>query len=75
MSFDPILDKPIKGARNLAIAANVIDEKTGEPDERAMYHGLEAGHYDATKRGRQWESTLRRLLGPHLAHLNKQNTA
>jgi len=72
--FDPILDKPIRGVRDIAIAANIVDEN-GEPDERAAYYALEAGHYDASKRGRIWESTLRRLLGPHLGHLTKQNAA
>jgi hypothetical protein len=66
--FDPVLDKPIRGARNIAAAVNLYNE-AGEPDERAAYHALEAGHYDATKRGRTWESTLRRLLAPHLAHI------
>jgi hypothetical protein len=66
--FDPILDKPIRGAREIAAAVGLYDE-AGEPDARAAYHGLEAGHYDATKRGHTWESTLRRLLAPHLKHI------
>jgi hypothetical protein len=66
--FDPTLDAPIRGARAIAEALNLRDEN-GEPDERAVYYALEQGHYAATKRGRTWESTLRRLLAPHLAHI------
>ena len=66
--FDPVLDKPIRGARNIA-PPPPPPPPAGEPAERAAYHALEAGHYDATKRGRTWESTLRRLLAPHLAHI------
>jgi hypothetical protein len=71
--FDAFLDTPIRGVRNLATAAGVVNED-GSPDVRAMYHGLEQGYYDASKRGRTWESTRRRLLSLHLGHL-KQNTA
>jgi hypothetical protein len=71
--FDPILDKPVHGARAFAVVLNLYDEN-GEPDTRAVFYGLERGYYDATQRGRRWESTPRRLLAPHLEHL-KQNTA
>jgi hypothetical protein len=66
--YDPVLDKPIRGARNIAAAVNLYTE-AGEPDERAAFHALEQGHLDASKRGKHWESTLRRLLAPHLAHI------
>lgn len=62
--FDPVLDAPIRGVANIAKAANIRNKK-GKPDIRAAYYGLEAGHYDASKRGKQWETTLRRLLAPH----------
>ena len=75
MPFDPELDTPLRGVKAIAIAVGLLGED-GEPDLRAMYHGLESGHYDASKRGRMWESTRRRLLGPlgHLDHI-KQDTA
>ena len=70
--FDPHLDMPIRGARAIAEALRLYDED-GKPDSRAAYYGLEAGHYDATKRGKKWETTLRRLLAPHAA--SRQGTA
>jgi hypothetical protein len=71
--FDPVLDRPIRGVRAIAAAANIIGED-GEIDERAAYYALERGHYDASKRGRTWETTLRRLLAPHLGHIKQSAT-
>jgi len=64
--FDPNgLDAPIRGAEAIAIALKLYTED-GEPDTRAAYYGLEQGYYDATKRGKLWETTFRRLFKPHL---------
>jgi hypothetical protein len=66
--FDEFLDTPVRGAAEIAKVLG-LKNKDGTPDKRAAFYGLEHGHYDATKRGRQWESTRRRLLAPHLAHI------
>jgi hypothetical protein len=55
------LDRPVRGARNIARVAYLFDED-GEPDERAAYYALESGHIDASKEGRTWISTPRRIL-------------
>jgi hypothetical protein len=59
--FDPFLDTPIYGARDIAVAAGVVSE-TGEPDLRRAYHMLERGYLPASKVGRVFTSTRRRLL-------------
>jgi hypothetical protein len=47
------LDKPLWGAA-------AIGEEIGKTESQA-FHLLEAGHLPATKIGRQWASTKRRL--------------
>jgi hypothetical protein len=67
--FDPdYLDRPVYGAPAIAEVLNL----PGSDDERKRkaYGLLEAGRVDATKIGRIWVSTPRRLLAPHLVHLN-----
>jgi len=49
----------------VAEVLNLRNEK-GELDERRAYYALESGYLDASKLGRQWSSTRRRLLAPHL---------
>jgi hypothetical protein len=67
-SFDDDLDRPIYGVREIARVLNLIDDR-GEPDARRAYYVLEQGQVDASKLGRVWSSTKRRLLAPHLAHI------
>jgi hypothetical protein len=67
-SFDDDLDRPIYGVREIARALNLLDDH-GEPDERRAYYAAEKGYIDASKFGRTWTSTKRRLLAPHLAHI------
>jgi hypothetical protein len=67
-SFDDDLDRPVYGVREIARVLNLIDDR-GEPDERRAYYALEQGYADASKLGRVWTSTKRRLLAPHLAHI------
>jgi hypothetical protein len=67
------LDLPVYGVPAIAKELNLFDEN-GAPDTRRCYYMLERGYVDASKLGRIWTSTPRRLLGPHLGHL-KQNTA
>jgi hypothetical protein len=55
------LDKPIRGARAIAKTANLFDEN-GDPDERAAFYALEKGYIDASKEGRTWITTARRIL-------------
>ena len=59
-NFDAYLDTPINGAVALAEVLNLRD-KNGEPDARKAFHALERGYVDASKRGRNWWSTRRRL--------------
>jgi hypothetical protein len=53
---DDDLDVPVNGVRAIA--------KVIRKTETQTYYALEQGYYDATKRGRNWQSTRRRLLGP-----------
>jgi hypothetical protein len=54
------LDRPIWGARAIVLAAGVVDEH-GEPDLRRAYYLLEEKLLPASKVGRAYTSTLRRL--------------
>jgi len=54
------LDTPIWGARAIAIAAGLLD-KRGKPRVRAAYHLLEKGLLPASKIGKTYTSTPRRL--------------
>jgi hypothetical protein len=56
--FDP--DTPVWGAHDIALAAGVVDKK-GKARTRAAYHLLETGRLPATKIGKLWVSTARRL--------------
>jgi hypothetical protein len=47
------LDRPIWGVREIAVAANLT--------ERQAYHALENGYLPASKAGRKWVTTGRRL--------------
>jgi hypothetical protein len=67
-AFDDDLDRPIYGVREIARVLNLTDER-GEPDERRAYYALEQGYADASKFGRTWTSTKRRLLRGHLTHV------
>jgi hypothetical protein len=57
---DDLLDLPCWGARDIAVAANLVD-KRGKPRVRAAYHLLEKGLLPADKVGRTYVSTPRRL--------------
>jgi hypothetical protein len=59
---DEDLDRPIYGAKAIAIAANLVDGD-GNPDTRKAFYGLEMGYIDADKFGRKWRSTPRRVRG------------
>jgi hypothetical protein len=54
------LDRPVWGARNIAIAAGLVDED-GKPRVRAAYHLLENKLLPADKIGKSHVSTPRRL--------------
>jgi hypothetical protein len=54
--YDPFLDRPVWGAKNIADVINRSVKQT--------YHLLEQGHLDAEKCGGIWRSTTRRLLFP-----------
>jgi hypothetical protein len=47
------LDRPIWGVEAIAVAANLTP--------RQAYHALERGYLPASKAGRKWVTTLRRL--------------
>ena len=55
-SYDPELDAPVWGAKEIA----AVIKRT----ERATYHLLEQGHLDADKIGGSWRSSRRRLNQP-----------
>jgi hypothetical protein len=55
------LDRPLWGAEAIGLAANILDED-GNVDQRATYYALENGYIDASKAGRQYVSTERRIL-------------
>jgi hypothetical protein len=55
------LDELIWGAINIGRKANVVDEKTGEVDEKATYYKLKRGYIPAEKAGAIWVSTLRKI--------------
>jgi hypothetical protein len=57
------LDRPVQGAKQIAIVLNLFDEH-GNPEERRAFYVLEKGYVDADKWGRIWVSTPRRLLKP-----------
>ena len=54
------LDRPVWGARAIAIAAGLVDRR-GKPRVRAAYHLLEKKLLPADKVGRTFVSTPRRL--------------
>jgi hypothetical protein len=56
--FDP--DVPVYGAHDIALAAGIVDAK-GKPRVRAVYHLLEKGLLPASKIGKTYASTPRRL--------------
>jgi hypothetical protein len=49
-------DAPITGVHAIAKVIGRTEAQT--------FYALSRGYYDATKRGRIWQSTRRRLLGP-----------
>ena len=55
-TFDPKLDTPIWGAKNIGAIINRT--------ERQTFYLLEQGRLDADKVGALWRSTIRRLLAP-----------
>jgi len=57
---DTKLDKPLYGAEAIGRTAHLVDDK-GNVDIRKTYHALEQGYIDASKFGRQWVSTPRRI--------------
>jgi hypothetical protein len=64
------LDAPIRGAAAIAEAARIHDEK-GRPDARKAYYALECGHIDASKFGRKWITTLRRIRAGYIGEVAK----
>jgi hypothetical protein len=54
------LDTPIRGMRMIALAAGYVTEH-GEPDIKAAYYAYSQGRLDATKDGKLYVSTRRRL--------------
>jgi hypothetical protein len=54
------LDQPVWGAADIALAIG-LKTKRGKPRTRAVYHLLESGRIPASKVGKTWVSTPRRL--------------
>lgn len=57
---DDKLDRAIYGAMPIGRAANIVDSK-GRVDVRKTFYALEQGYIDASKFGRCWVTTLRRI--------------
>jgi len=57
---NPDLDSPRWGAEAIGRAAGLVNED-GSVNLRAVYYALEQGNLPATKVGKKWVSTLRRL--------------
>jgi hypothetical protein len=64
--YDKWLDQPGYGARFVATVLNLRDED-GALDLDRAYYLLQNGQADASKVGRIWTSTPRRLLSQHLS--------
>lgn len=58
IKFDP--DTPVWGAETFALVLGLVTAK-GKPRTRTVYHLLESGRLPATKVGKVWTSTPRRL--------------
>jgi hypothetical protein len=56
----PDLDAPLWGAEQIGRAANLLNED-GSVNFRATFYALEQGNLPASKVGKKWVSTLRRL--------------
>jgi hypothetical protein len=54
------LDRPLWGGRAIATAAGVLDEN-GQPDVKRAYKMLQRGALPASKVGKLYTSTIRRL--------------
>jgi hypothetical protein len=57
---DTDLDKPLFGAEEIGREAGIVDEN-GEVDLDRVYYYLAMGYLPASKFGRQWLSTPRRV--------------
>jgi hypothetical protein len=64
MSLDLELDRPIYGASAIGRAANLVDGK-GKVELAKVYRALQLRYIDADKFGREYVSTLRRILAKH----------
>jgi hypothetical protein len=62
---DDQLDRPLYGVRPIGRAAHLVDSK-GKVDVRKTYYALERGYIDATKFGRRWVTTLRRIRNAYV---------
>jgi hypothetical protein len=54
------LDRPLYGAEAIGREAEMLDGK-GKVDLNRVYYALERGHIDASKFGRVWVTTRRRI--------------
>jgi hypothetical protein len=54
------LDQPLYGAESIGRAAHLFDD-AGNVDVKRAYYVLERGYIDASKIGRQWVTTMRRI--------------
>jgi hypothetical protein len=70
INFDKYWDEPLYGAASIAEVLNLRDEN-GKPDLTRTYHALACHYIDASKMGRVWTSTRRRLLSRHFATSEK----
>jgi hypothetical protein len=65
MLNDRKLDDPLLGVRAIGREAKIFTEN-GRVDVRKTYYALEKGYIDATKFGRRWISTPRRIRSAYV---------
>jgi hypothetical protein len=58
---DDYLDQPLLGAEQIGRVARFVDEK-GRVDLNKTYRALALGFLDASRLGKMWASTPRRIL-------------
>jgi hypothetical protein len=59
--YDDYLDKPLRGGKAIGQAAEFVDHH-GNVELNKVYRALALRHLDASKHGKQWVSTRRRIL-------------
>jgi hypothetical protein len=65
MYTEDYLDQPLYGAEAIGRAAHFVDDR-GRVEMNRTYRALEQGYLDASKLGKVWVSTLRRIRAAYV---------